>query len=244
MPAFKILSTKKLDPLLKDAMEQKGIKVLEQEFITIHPIDTPEKHHEVSGWITLPEPAGVVFTSQHAVNSIGRHLHTNKMLNTPRHWSIFCLEGATRDAVRELSPDTQVTATASNAAELAKKIIDNGRFKKILFFCGNKRRDELPNLLKEHGIEVQEIIVYETAETPVVVADDMDAVLFFSPSAVKSFFSVNSLPEKTACFAIGNTTAKAIAEHTGNRVITSEGPAQEILVAHVWFYLQNIKIHE
>ena len=33
---------------------------------------------------------------------------------------------------------------------------------KVTFFCGNLRRDELPILLKENKIEVEEIEVYKT----------------------------------------------------------------------------------
>jgi uroporphyrinogen-III synthase len=240
----KILSTKKLDPSLKEEMEQKAVEVVEQEFITIQPINTLEKHQEVFLWITNTEPIAVAFTSQHAVTYVFKHLHSYDTYYVPAQWKLFCLEGATRNAVIEQKYDNQVVDTASNATELAKKIITNGTFKKALFFCGNKRRDELPALLKEQGIEVHEVIVYETVETPVVATQDMDAVLFFSPSAVKSFFSVNSLPKKTACFAIGATTAQAITDYTDNRVITSDDTTQESLLASVWFYLQNINIYE
>jgi uroporphyrinogen-III synthase len=51
---------------------------------------------------------------------------------------------------------------------------------------------------------------------------------------------VNKLSPDTVCFAIGNTTAQAIARFTANRIITSELPSQEMMLASVFFYLQNI----
>ena len=78
---------------------------------------------------------------------------------------------------------------------------------------------------------VHEIIVYETVETPVTAIENIDGILFFSPSAVNSFFSVNQLNANTVCFAIGNTTAEAIAGFTGNKIITSEYTSQEMMLA-------------
>ena len=135
--------------------------------------------------------------------------------------------------------ESQIIATADNAIELANKLMANGPFEKIVFFCGKSRRDELPDLIRNNGMELSEVFVYETIETPEVITDIFDAVLFFSPSAVKSFFSVNILPKETTCFAIGPTTAAAIRESTDNRIITSEEPNQETLMADVVYYLEH-----
>ena len=42
-------------------------------------------------------------------------------------------------------------------------------------------------------LSVDEVIVYKTIETPKVLTKQYDGILFFSPSAVKSFFSKNSI---------------------------------------------------
>lgn len=244
MSQYKLLSTKKIPGSLKEEAKQKGIDVLEQEFIEIRSLYTKEKHEEVLPWITNPDPIAVVFTSKNGVTNAFKHLQSYGTWYIPNQWQIFCLEGATKDAVDEQTFGDQIVDTATDATSLAQKIIATGNVKKVVFFCGNKRRDELPNLLKENGIEVNEVVVYETVETPVVTTQDLDAVLFFSPSGVKSFFSVNSLAKKTACFAIGSTTAEAITDYTDNRVITSEHPTTEMLMASAWFYFQNINCYE
>ena len=244
MSSYKILSTKKLSTSLKEEAKQKGIDILEEEFIEIKSLYTEEKHKEVLPWIMYPASIAVVFTSRNAVNSALEHLNSHDTYYVPDQWKIFCLEGATKDAVHEHAFDNQVIDTAADATALAKKIIANGNFKKVVFFCGNKRRDELPELLKENGIEVNEVVVYETIETPAIISQELDAVLFFSPSAVKSFFSANTLSKKTTCFAIGATTAKAITGYTDNRVITSDQPTPEMMMASAWFYFQNINCYE
>jgi uroporphyrinogen-III synthase len=61
---------------------------------------------------------------------------------------------------------------------------------------------------------------------------------------VQSFFSVNHLKKSTVCFAIGKTTAESIADFTGNKIITSESPSQEMMIASVQNYFQNINCYE
>jgi uroporphyrinogen-III synthase len=240
MGQFKILSTKHIKPHLKEEVAQKGIELVEQEFVDIVPILTRERHDEIMKWVLNPEDMAVVFTSRNAAVHVKMHMDVDDTCYVTNQWKIFCLDGATKEAVFEQLYVADITATANNAAELAQKIIEDGTFKKVIFFCGSQRRDELPELLTAKGIEVVEVVVYETVESPKIATNDLDVVLFFSPSGVKSFFSVNTLPEKTACFAIGPTTAKTLEEFTGNRIITSELPSQETMLANVWFYLQNI----
>jgi uroporphyrinogen-III synthase len=244
MTQFKILSTKTLAPSFKEEAKQKGIELTEMEFVNIQSIFTKEKHEEVLSRITSTDTKAVVFTSQHAVVNTKLHFEAHDTYGISSQWKIFCLGGATKDAVRERLFVDHVAATGNSATELASTIIEDDSIKRVVFFCGNNRRDELPDLLKKSGIEVVEVIVYETIETPSVTTGDLDAILFFSPSGVKSFFSLNTLPKKTTCFAIGPTTADSIGEHTDNLVITSEKPTQEIMMAAVWRYFQNINVNE
>lgn len=244
MARYTILSTKKIDPGLKTEMAEKGVDVLEEAFITIKPVLTQSKHEEILPWIIDQQAIAVVFTSQHAVATVEKYLHQGDTYYIPAHWQVFCLNGATEEQARTLVHAGQIVDTASHATELAAKIIAHGQFKQVVFFCGHQRREELPRLLKEAGIEVVEIIVYETIATPVLATGNLDAVLFFSPSAVKSFFSANTLKKDTPCFAIGATTAAALDDYTDNKVITSEAPTQQMMLASVWYYLQNLDLYK
>jgi len=244
MAQHTILSTKKLNPSLKAALADRGVEILEKEFITIKPIISHSKYTEIWPWINDPRERAVVFTSQHAVDSVDRYLHGGDAFYQPDHWQIFSLNGATQERMGGVFAEDQVVETAPYAAELAAKIIANGRFKQVVFFCGNQRMDTIPTLLKQAGIEVIEIVVYETSASPGVVTDTLDAILFFSPSGVESFFSANTLQAGTTCFAIGTTTAAAIEKHTDNKVISSEKPTQEAMLEAVWHHLQNIDLHK
>jgi uroporphyrinogen-III synthase len=81
--------------------------------------------------------------------------------------------------------------------------------------------DILPENLTKHGIHLTELIVYETRLTPVHLEEQPDAVLFFSPTAVKSFFSLNELSPGATAFAMGTTTAATLKQFTKNPVIIS-----------------------
>jgi uroporphyrinogen-III synthase len=48
-----------------------------------------------------------------------------------------------------------------------------------------------------------------------------EIILFFSPSAVRSFFSVNDISSETAMIAMGTTTAAAVKQYTEHPVIIS-----------------------
>lgn len=180
MAKHKVLSTKKLEPSLIEQARENDIEIVEQEFIAIQPIVSKEKQDEILHWLTNRN-IDVVFTSANAVEAVKNYLNKKSSRN------FFCISGKTRSALLKYIRNEQIKATAAYGKELAQKIIEH-QAKEIVFFCGNKRKDELPDILKEAAIKVHEVIVYETIETPSLNAGDFDAVLFFSPSAVQSFF--------------------------------------------------------
>lgn len=102
-----------------------------------------------------------------------------------------------------------ILAAETNAKSLAKQIIAN-KEKEVLFICGNQRRDELPSLLKEAGIIIHELHVYQTDILQKNVdLKDIDGLAFMSPSAVKGM-ALNGGFSGLSCFAIGPTTAEAL----------------------------------
>ncbi|HKC35849.1 MAG TPA: uroporphyrinogen-III synthase [Chitinophagaceae bacterium] len=231
MMKYKVLSTKKLEPSLIEQAKQKNIEIIEQAAISIKTINTKEKWQEVYHYVEAGSQY-VVFTSSHAVQVMKSFLHFYANPVSVQ-WKIFSLSGRTREAVEEhLNLFGEIIDTAQDAHSLTKKIIEN-KVKEVVFFCGNKRRDELPDALKKAKIVVNEVIVYNTTETPRQTTDDVDGVLFFSPSAVNSFFTVNSLKKSAICFAIGKTTAEWISQFSNNKTIISESPNQEGVLAAV-----------
>jgi uroporphyrinogen-III synthase len=235
MNSFNLLITKKISSSLAEDTIRKGMGLMEKEFISIREINSEELRKQVIQ--ATSEDLAVVFTSRNAVHVVSSM--TDKFAG---NWRIFCVNGITKDAITKVFGASAVEGTAPDAVSLAEVISNNKNINKVVFFCGNKRRDELPRLLRENKIEVKEIVVYETALSPEKVNDKFDGVCFFSPSAAESFFSLNSLDKKTVCFSIGETTTSALKEYTENTIITCDAPSEESMMQTVWSYINKTTV--
>ena len=138
--------------------------------------------------------------------------------------------------------EKSIAGVADNAKELARTILD-ANLNEVIFFCGDQRRDELPELLRKNKVEVKELIVYNTIATPKRIEKKYDAILFFSPSAVKSFFQENNLDKEVTLFAIGLTTADEIKNFSKNKIVVSDVPDKNSLLDKVISYFDLNPIH-
>jgi len=118
--------------------------------------------------------------------------------------TVFCIGKKTASKVSELG--FQVIETASYGEDLAEIIISKYAHLHFDFFCGKSRNEALPNSLKQHQINFTEHPIYETLPNPKRFSSTFDAILFFSPSGVESYYAPNSFQnERMIC--IGKTTA-------------------------------------
>lgn len=233
MAKYKVLTTKKLtDELYEKAAH--AFELITEEMTAIFPVEDPRTRQQVLKY--AEDRRNVVFTSTHSVDVVEDILHHDKK-DLPQ-WNVFTLNGRTKTAVSRFLSTEAIAATAANAAELATKIIEL-ELKEVVFFCGNLRRPELPRMLGEAGIMVHEVEVYETFGTPRPVTQDYEAVLFFSPSAVDSFFLSNKPDPAVVCFALGNTTAQVLSGYTKNKVVISTGTSQEEMMDTVYSYFKK-----
>lgn len=166
-----------------------------------------------------------------AVEAVAGYLH-----GQPVNWRIYCMGTTTNQLVKKYFGEQQLAGIANSAAELAELIAANIRVDELTFFCGDQRRDELPEILSSYTIDVTEIVVYQTIAVNHLVNKIYNGILFFSPSAAESFFSKNKLPAATVLFAIGSTTANEIKKYSTNKIITSSEPGKENLVAKMMEY--------
>jgi uroporphyrinogen-III synthase len=170
-----------------------------------------------------------IFTSVNAVTAIEGEERP--------HWKIFSIGEATRRAVSERFGEHTIAGMANSAKELAETIIRSQPGleapMELWFFCGDRRREELPDRLKAAGWQVHEVIVYQTILTPHRIDKTYDAIVFFSPSAVESFFSMNTIQPHIPLFAIGRTTAAALQQRCSNPVTVSEHPDEKILIRNI-----------
>jgi len=227
--SIRILSTRPLEPALLDQAARADIRIDTLSFIDTEPIRDTALMHQVHQLGSQSLTA--VFTSMNAVEAVPA---------SSAPWRIFCIGGATRRLVETKFGANSIAGTAPSASELAAVVLEH-RPSEVFFFCGDQRREELPGRLTKAGVRVHELVVYRTTQTPHTVKEVYDGIVFFSPSAVHSFFSVNSTTEKTILFAIGKTTADTIHTYVNNPVITSATPEKEGLVRQLIDYYQRQK---
>jgi len=224
MPSFKynILCTRALDNMLVYKAANSGISIDSINFVETEPVSSEKVINKIQGYATKKIMA--VFTSMNAVDAV-----TAQLKNIP-DWNIFCVGGMTKETVFNFFGEKSVKGTAKNAKTLAEKIILAANAKEVVFFCGEQRLDELPETLKANDINVEEVVVYKTTLIPNFITKDYDGILFFSPSAVHSFFSDNTISTNVVLFSIGNTTTATIKTYSSNKVITSEWPGKENMI--------------
>src|ERR1043166_6562531 len=185
MPQNKIniLCTKAIDEaLIKDAAS-KNIFIDIASFIRTEPIRSKDIKQEIARVLRLP--ATIVFTSMKAVETIAAELNDQKP-----GWKIFCIGHATLRLAKKYFGKNLIAGSADNARELAGLMIHKAD-PEVIFFCGDQRRNELPDLLRKNNIRVKEIVVYQTIATPYKIEKKYDGILFFSPIGVQSFFQEN-----------------------------------------------------
>jgi len=224
--SINILSTRTLAPEQVHLARQQGIFIDVLPFIETEPLlQSVEVQQEISQALLLT--ATVIFTSVNAVEAVAFYLDP---LDRP-DWGIYCTGHKTRELVEKYFGKGSVLGSAPSAAALAELIIDqHAADGAVLFFCGDQRREELPQMLLAQGIEIDEIVVYHTIATPHKIEKHYHGILFFSPSAVDSFFVKNKAEQQTVLFAIGTTTAAYIKKYTTNKVIISKEPVKQELI--------------
>ena len=217
-----ILCTRDINQAANDLCAANNILVDCISFITTEPIETVEVQQEIENALLLS--TSVVFTSMNAVEAVAEFL-----FDAQPDWRIYCIGNTTQQLIKKYFGEDTIAGSASDAAALAEIIITEEE-EEVIFFCGDIRRNELPQALQNNNINVQEIVVYQTIALHHKIEKEYFGILFFSPSAVESFFLVNKVAEQTVFFAIGNTTASAIKKYTGNKIITADEPGKEALV--------------
>ena len=176
-----------------------------------------------------------IFTSSNAVNAVA------KIVSAPLKWKIYCINPGTKKNIENAFENASIAGSATDAAELSKIIIEDKPANPVVFFCGNQRRGLLPDKLKSNGIYMEELIVYKTIENPHLVSKNYDGILFFSPSAVRSFFANNKIQSETVLFSIGKTTSEEVKNYSNNATIISDIPDTKKLIADVIKHFSTVK---
>ena len=224
-----ILCTRSLNATLIDEAMQAGIDITALSFIETEPIQSIAVQQQIEQ--ALLQTTTAVFTSMNAVEAVAFYQE-----ETQPDWDIYCIGTTTHKLAAKYFGYEKIKGIANDAASLAELIAKDRFIDEVIFFCGDQRRDELPAILKKYDVEVNEIEVYQTIPVAHTIDKVYHGILFFSPSAVSSFFKNNKLPDATILFAIGNTTATEIKKYSINKTYISDEPGKENLVRKMMEY--------
>ncbi len=220
----RILSTKKLSTYCIDTIVANGWLYEEIELIQIRSL-SPSL---LSPLLQQTSVMGI-FTSAHAVESVQQAC--DKLAIPYPFTHVYCLSGRTYTSVKKSFPMTRVVSIATDACSLAIKIVaQHSLLQSYVFYCGNQRRDELPQVLSQNKISFQEVCVYETIAITQLIERNFDYILFFSPSGVESYFTCNQLSIHTIPICIGKTTAQVVKKYVHTTVLISSIPTPEAMI--------------
>lgn len=215
-----ILTTKKLKENQKLLLLQAGVSFVEFDAIKI----------EFTSFKAPNTIKNAIFTSQNGVNSV---FEKNQIIIE----NCFCVGEKTKALLEKY--EQNVIKTTEYASELSAYLVENHKNDSFQFFCGNIRSDEIPTRLKENHIPFEETVVYNTILTPKKFDRTFDAILFFSPSGVRSYFEVNNaISNKTVAVCIGTTT-ETEAKKFVKDVIISNSTTVESVIAKAVKILKN-----
>lgn len=221
---IEISETKKLDKIetkiliTKTGIEEEVLKKLGaefiydfQNFINIENVKTksfPLKNHSL------------IFSSVNAVKSFFENgFKPNENFLDKNFNKIYAVGLKTKKEIRKNGFGT--FKVKKNMSELSDFIIENCNKEKFLHFCGDLALDILDRNLPIHNISCKKFILYKTNLLYPKISEKYDAVVFFSPSGVRSFAKFNSL-ENLKLFSIGKTTEKELKKFTENIIFTSK----------------------
>lgn len=178
----------------------------------------------------------LAFTSANAV----KYFFKNKdSASFTKGKKIFAIAGKTQEELLMKGISTDITG--ASAEELGNAIGLRKAAKNVLHVCGNLRLPVLESKLNEAGILYTDLMVYQTGTKAKKVMDEqLDAILFYSPSGVDSFLLLNDISNETVCCCIGATTAQAIKDRKPSATVILPGePSPQSMLDSIALYFSK-----
>lgn len=175
---------------------------------------------------------GVIITSRNG--AIGLKRLVNEGLELKDNWTYYAVGQKTAEKIELLfGLDVEVPDNQESTA-LAELILEKqSENSRLLYLCGNLAKENLPNALKKHGIEVKTFEIYKTvSRRPVEFPGTRyGGVVFYSPSAVDAFDNNGGFVlEADTYFAIGPVTAAHLRSLTNKPVVVADEPSTEAIL--------------
>jgi uroporphyrinogen-III synthase len=179
----------------------------------------------------------VILTSGQAVRAVVTRSEALKLSLKPMgSRPLFAAVGpVSAKAVRQAGLAVAYVANTHNGVALAEELGERLRGRSVLVPRSDQANRDLPAALKRQGAQVTEVVAYRTLQPNDVdkrkldriAAGDADAIVFFSPSAIRNFgvlAGVEQLPllqDKLVITAVGPVTAGALRDAAVERIVVA-----------------------
>ena len=154
--------------------------------------------------LDLKKYDALVFTSKNAIFSLEENGINWK--STPS----YVIAPKTADIAKKFGANIAFIGFSGHGNDFANELIPYLKNKKTLYIRALKTVSNLTNILKENGIDIDEIISYKTScnkQEEKKALDKNSTIIFTSPSSVECFFKKYSWEDSFKAIAIGKTTA-------------------------------------
>lgn len=160
----------------------------------------------------------LVCTSRHAVAACARAWAAGRGTAAIAGAKVAAVGNATADALRSLGAVPAIVPAMADARHLATALLEAGvgATTRVLFPRAREARGELPAILRAHGVEVDDVVCYDTIAMPeggralsrALTDGELDVVTLASGSAARAFASsvTSDARERARLVSIGSTT--------------------------------------
>ncbi len=190
----------------------------------------------------------IAFTSANGVRGFASALRRHNV-QTPRECRMAAVGEATADAMRrELGCGVSLMPEQANGRALAEALLVNEKNPcnvSVLYPCAETSLPDFKATCEQAGIKVQPLVVYRTEPLSVEntrqivgAVRDWDAIVFYAPSAVKTFAAAFEPPYPCEIIAAGATTAGEVCRAGGSKVWIASSPKATDVLAELLLALQ------
>jgi len=154
--------------------------------------------------INLSSYDALVITSKNAVYSLDSFNSDWKKIPS------YAIAPKTADIIKQKGGTVEFTGSSGHGDDFAKELLPLLKEKRAIYIRAKKVVSNLVDILEENGIEIDELISYQTVcnnnlENKI---EDNSTIIFTSPSTIKCFFEKFTWNNSLKAIVIGKTTAK------------------------------------
>ena len=189
----------------------------------------------------------IIFTSENAVRAVVKRAGVRGNLRNVagRRSRAAAVGPTTANAAERAGFFVDYQAQTHSGAALANELGEKLRGQSVFLPRSDRANPDLPQLLRNYGAEVIEVVAYRTV-TPVnldevkiaaIVNGEVEAILFFSPTAVEHFVGIlgneklRELQKRLAITAVGPITANALHQSGVDSLLVAEDTTAGAVIA-------------